>query len=59
MARETIALARELMGGDGILLQNQVIKLMNDIEVGCTGEGTYDINMLVAGRELTGYSAFK
>ena len=32
---------------------------MNDIEVGYTGEGTYDINMLVAGREVTGYSAFK
>lgn len=35
------------------------MKHMNDIEVLYTGEGTYDINMMVAGREITGHSAFK
>ena len=58
LGREVVALAREVMGGDGILLHNQAIKHLNDMEVAFTGEGTYDINMLVAGREVTGYSAF-
>jgi len=42
------------MGGNGILLNNHVMKAMNDMEVLYTYEGTYDINMLVSGRELTG-----
>lgn len=60
VGRETCALARECMGGNGIILENQVIKAMNDMEVMYTYEGTYDINMLVSGRELTGgLAAFK
>jgi len=53
-------LARECLGGNGILLENHVMKAMNDMEVIYTYEGTYDINMLVSGRELTGgLAAFK
>lgn len=59
IGRETVRLAREVMGGNGILLENKVIKYMNDMEAIYTYEGTYDINILVAGREVTGYSAFK
>lgn len=59
-ARETIALARECMGGNGILLENRVIKSMMDMEALYTYEGTYDINSLISGRELTGgIPAFK
>ena len=60
LGRETVALARECFGGNGILLENHVIKAMADMEVIYTYEGTYDINMLVSGRELTGgMAAFK
>ena len=48
------ALAREVLGGNGIILEYHVIKAMNDMEVVYTYEGTYDINSLVSGRELTG-----
>ena len=57
--RQTAALARELLGGNGILLDNYVIKAMVDIEAAYTYEGTYDINALITARELTGYQAFK
>ncbi|CDW72455.1 glutaryl-dehydrogenase [Stylonychia lemnae] len=59
-AREVCATARELCGGNGILLENRVMKNMLDMESVHTGEGTYEINMLVSGREITaGISAFK
>ena len=47
--REVVALARELLGGNGILLENKVMKSFLDMEVIYTYEGTYDINQLVAG----------
>lgn len=57
--REVVALARELCGGNGIILENGVMKAFIDMEAIHTYEGTYEINSLVAGRELTGVSAFK
>lgn len=60
LARETISLARECLGGNGILIENSVIKTFMDIEALYTYEGTYDINALISGRELTGgIPAFK
>lgn len=47
-------MAREICGGNGIILQNRVIKYMLDMEAVHTYEGTYEVNMLIAGRELTG-----
>ena len=47
------------MGGNGILLENQAMKHMIDVEVLITGEGTYEVNSLVAGRALTGEKAFR
>ena len=58
-ARETVALGRELMGGNGIILSNHVMKQFIDMEGIYTYEGTYDINTLLAGREITGLAAFK
>lgn len=53
-------MAREICGGNGIILDNRVIKHQADMETIHTYEGTYEINMLVSGRELTGgLSAFK
>jgi glutaryl-CoA dehydrogenase len=57
-AREVIALARELLGGNGILLENHVIQHMTDIEAVYTYEGTADIQPLIVGRNITGASAF-
>jgi alkylation response protein AidB-like acyl-CoA dehydrogenase len=55
--RESVSLARELLGGNGILLENYVMKALVDMEAAHTFEGTYDINVLVAGKELTGQQA--
>ena len=57
--REVASLARNVMGGNGILLQNQAIKTMMDIEAIHTYEGSHEINTLVAGREMTGLSAIR
>ena len=48
-----------MLGGNGIVSDNHVMRAFCDIEAIFTYEGSYDINSLVAGRELTGYSAFK
>ena len=56
--RETVALARELHGGKGILLENHVARYFSDTEAIYSYEGTNEINTLVVGRALTGYSAF-
>jgi len=42
------------MGGNGIILEYHAMKALGDIDVLYTYEGTYDINSLVSGRELTG-----
>jgi glutaryl-CoA dehydrogenase len=47
-------MARDICGGTGILLENRVIKHFLDMETIHTYEGTYEINMLVSGREITG-----
>ncbi|KAE8684782.1 Acyl-coenzyme A oxidase 4, peroxisomal [Hibiscus syriacus] len=58
-ARETVALGRELLGGNGILADFLVGKAFCDLEPIYTYEGTYDINSLVTGREITGIASFK
>ena len=54
VGREVVSLGREICGGNGILLENHVMKAFMDMEAMYTYEGTYDVNMLVSGRELTG-----
>jgi glutaryl-CoA dehydrogenase len=56
-ARYVTQLARETMGGNGLLIENHVARLMTDAEVFYTYEGTNEINMLLVGRELTGINA--
>lgn len=58
-AREVAKWGREVYGGNGILHNNYAMKAIADIEAIYTYEGTYDINTLVAGREITGVAAFK
>ena len=57
-ARQVIAEARDLLGGNGILLENHVIRHMTDIEVLHTYEGTETIQTLIVGRDITGVAAF-
>lgn len=59
VARDTTRVAREMMGANGVLWENKAVQMMIDIEAAHTGEGTYDVNCLVSGRELTGLAAFK
>ncbi|KAJ4704417.1 Acyl-coenzyme A oxidase 4, peroxisomal [Melia azedarach] len=58
-ARETVALGRELLGGNGILTDFLVGKAFCDLEPLYTYEGSYDINNLITGREITGLASFK
>lgn len=58
LARETVALGRNLLGGNGILTDHEMAKLLADVEVLHTYEGTYEINTLIVGRAATGHSAF-
>jgi len=57
-AREIIADARDLLGGNGILLENHVMRHMADIEGIHTFEGTETMQTLIVGRDITGVSAF-
>lgn len=57
MAREGAQLCREVLGGNGIVLENGVAKALADVEALYTYEGTYDINMLIAARAATGINA--
>jgi len=57
-ARRIAATARDLLGGNGILLENRVMQHMADIEAIHTYEGTESIQALLIGRDITGLSAF-
>jgi glutaryl-CoA dehydrogenase len=56
--RETVGLARELLGGNGILLENHVGRFVADSEAIYSYEGTREINTLIVGRAITGIAAF-
>jgi glutaryl-CoA dehydrogenase len=57
-ARTVIADARDMLGGNGVLLSNHVIRHMGDIEVIHTYEGTEAMQALIVGRDITGVGAF-
>lgn len=56
--RDITSKARELMGGNGILLENNVARFLADAEALYSYEGTKQINSLIVGRAITGHSAF-
>jgi glutaryl-CoA dehydrogenase len=56
--RETVGWARELMGGNGILLEHHVGRFVADAEAVYSYEGTREMNTLIVGRAITGHSAF-
>ena len=57
-ARQICADARDMLGGNGILLENHVIRHMADIEAIHTYEGTETMQTLIVGRDITGVGAF-
>lgn len=59
LAREVVAEARDLLGGNGILLEYQIARHHADMEAVFSYEGSDTIQSLIVGREITGISAFK
>ncbi|HLS31550.1 MAG TPA: acyl-CoA dehydrogenase family protein, partial [Flavobacteriaceae bacterium] len=56
--RDIVSRAREVMGGNGILLEYDVARFVADAEAIYSYEGTKEINTMIVGRAITGYSAF-
>ncbi|NJC21886.1 glutaryl-CoA dehydrogenase [Arthrobacter pigmenti] len=56
--RETVALGRSILGGNGIVTDYEMAKIFADAEAIYSYEGTYEINSLVTGRAITGMAAF-
>src|SRR6185503_17286397 len=56
-ARAVVADARDILGGNGILLENHVARHHADMEAVFTFEGTDSVQALIVGREITGLSA--
>jgi glutaryl-CoA dehydrogenase len=57
-ARHVCRIARDILGGNGILLDFHVMRHMCDMEALLTYEGTAQIQTLLVGRDITGRSAF-
>ena len=56
--RETVAWAREIFGGNGIVLDYDVARFFADSEALYSYEGTYQMQNLIVGKAVTGLSAF-
>ncbi|CAA9330920.1 MAG: Acyl-CoA dehydrogenase [uncultured Frankineae bacterium] len=56
--REAVARGRELFGGNGMLLEYDIVRYWNDAEALYSYEGTREINTLIVGRAITGLQAF-
>jgi glutaryl-CoA dehydrogenase len=56
--RETVALGRSILGGNGITTDFEMAKIFADAEAIYSYEGTYEVNALIVGRAVTGISAF-
>lgn len=56
--RETVALGRGICGGNGITLEEDIIRFFADAEAIYTYEGSHEMNALIIGRHLTGQQAF-
>ena len=56
--RETVALGREIAGGNGIVLDTGLARFFADSESLFTFEGTREVNTLIVGRAITGIASF-
>ena len=57
-AKLVCAEARDMLGGNGLLLEYHVARHLTDVEIVATYEGTDTIQSLIIGRDVTGISAF-
>ena len=57
-ARETVSWAREMLGGNGILCDYNVARFFADAEALYSYEGTFQMQNLIVGKTVTGFSAF-
>lgn len=57
-ARAVCADARDLLGGNGLLLEHHIVRHLTDMEVVSTYEGTDAIQSLIVGRDIIGTQAF-
>ena len=57
-AKQVCSDARDIMGGNGVLLEYHVARHLSDMEIVYTYEGTDTIQSLIVGREITGIGAF-
>ncbi|MBT2536142.1 acyl-CoA dehydrogenase family protein [Arthrobacter sp. ISL-69] len=55
--RETVAMGRSMLGGNGIVTDYRIAKIFADAEAIYTYEGSFEINTLIVGRAVTGVSA--
>ena len=58
MALDVARMARDMLGANGIVNEYPVIRHMLNLETVNTYEGTFDVQTLVLGRDITGLSAF-
>ncbi|MGC5562366.1 acyl-CoA dehydrogenase family protein [Streptomyces sp. FR-108] len=56
--REVVGWAREIFGGNGIVLDYDVARFFSDAEAIYSFEGTREMNTLIVGKAVTGESAF-
>ncbi|WP_237739963.1 acyl-CoA dehydrogenase family protein [Serinicoccus marinus] len=59
VAREVVGIARDMLGGNGILLDHHVARHFADLEATYTYEGSRTVQSLLVGRSVTGTSAFR
>jgi glutaryl-CoA dehydrogenase len=57
-AYRVVADARDILGGNGVLLEHHVARHLADMQAVYTYDGTDTVLSLVVGREITGYQAF-
>jgi glutaryl-CoA dehydrogenase len=59
MALECARMARDILGGNGIMFEYPIARHMLNLETVYTYEGTHDIHTLILGQEITGIAAFE
>ena len=57
-ALDMCRISRDMLAGNGLLLENHIGRHLTDMEVVSTYEGTDSMQALIVGREITGISAF-
>jgi len=58
-ALEIARMARDILGGNGIMFEYPISRHMLNLETVYTYEGTHDIHTLIIGQHITGISAFE